>query len=539
MLEGGYQAVHSDEDVAGIGKMGGQALDIARSYQKNANVTVSVSSHVPKPHTPFQWCAMDTMGEIERKQELLWKQAREHGFKFRKHDMRVSHLEGIVGRGDRRTADLIESVWRKGARFDAWDEHLNWDAWQEALDEWEREHNLDRHQFLSTLAVDGRLPWDHIDVGLVDGFLLKEYRKSMINRLSPPCGKPFRAKVHHTNLEEARAEKKRLICYDCGVACDMTLMKQERINFLEMLGAEKRPERRTEPTAHEAAHKRFARGLSPRVFDRGDNAPYRLRYTKMGQVALQGQLDVVRMLPRIFRRADIELCYSEGFHPKPVISYGPALALGVSSIAELAEVRLSRVMPADDLLERLLEVAPEGLQILALRQLASGEKKLSKCLDAQDILITVPDAVLEALGGEPVAAVQERIDRFWSQSSVIVTRTQKGREKRVEIRASLLGLDVVTHDKFPERLQLRNQVGVRLRLPLNYGAAVAKPSEIARALFDTDISHADMVRTALWRYGADGILVDAMDALGVEGPKCEKDFAPGNEVHGNATHVAG
>jgi hypothetical protein len=63
-----------------------------------------------------------------------------------------------------------------------------------------------RRVFLGTIPVHARLPWDHIDVGLEDGFLLREYRKALKNRLSPPCGKVAGAFVHHTNLKDAHAD---------------------------------------------------------------------------------------------------------------------------------------------------------------------------------------------------------------------------------------------------------------------------------------------------------------------------------------------
>ena len=102
---------------------------------------------------------MDTVDEIDRKQQLLGDYARRWRFKLRRHDARVSHLEGIMGRGDVRTGDLIERAWCLGARFDGWDEHLAWDIWEQALAEREREHQLSRGDILGTLPLDGRLPW--------------------------------------------------------------------------------------------------------------------------------------------------------------------------------------------------------------------------------------------------------------------------------------------------------------------------------------------------------------------------------------------
>src|SRR5262249_43355779 len=107
------------------------------------------------------------------------------------------------------------------------------DVWMRGLEEL----GIDKYTYLRTIPLDARLPWDHIDVGLAPDFLAKEYQRALRNRLSPPCGKPFRAKVHHTNLEEAVADQRRLVCFDCGIACDMSKMREERIQFLTRLEA--------------------------------------------------------------------------------------------------------------------------------------------------------------------------------------------------------------------------------------------------------------------------------------------------------------
>ena len=87
-----------------------------------------------------------------------------------------------------------------------------------------------------TLPIEARLPWDHIDISMEPGFLADEYRKALASRVSPPCGKPFGAKVHATNVPDAEADARRLVCYDCGIACDMSEMRQERLVALRTLG---------------------------------------------------------------------------------------------------------------------------------------------------------------------------------------------------------------------------------------------------------------------------------------------------------------
>src|SRR5690606_28481695 len=145
------------------------------------------------------------------------------------HDCGVSLVEGMLSRGDRRLADAIELVWRRGARFDGWDELFELEAWQQAF----AEVGLDVDGYLGTRPVTARVPWDHIDVGLEDGFLLSEYRKAVKSRLSPPCGKVVGQLIHHTTLADARADARRLVCYDCGVACDLSKMRGDRLVHLE------------------------------------------------------------------------------------------------------------------------------------------------------------------------------------------------------------------------------------------------------------------------------------------------------------------
>jgi radical SAM family uncharacterized protein len=223
-----------DEDVLGICETGRAMLAIGRQeVGRRSEVTVSVSTHVPKPHTPFQWCAQDSLEEVKRKQELLRANLRDRGSKLKMHDRGVSWVEGVMARGDRRLAAAVEMVWRRGGRFDGWSECFDLQQWQDCL----AECGINADEYLATRPVHARLPWDHIDVGLDEGFLLGEYRKALKSRLSPPCGKVRGHLVHHSNVADAEAETGKLVCYDCGVACDLSKMRNERLVYLRSLGA--------------------------------------------------------------------------------------------------------------------------------------------------------------------------------------------------------------------------------------------------------------------------------------------------------------
>ena len=170
-------------------------------------MTASVSTHVPKPHTPFQWAAMDTEAETARKQTLLGDLARKLRVELKTHENQQSHIEGIFSRGDRAVADLLEAAFRLGCRFDGWDDVLRIDLWDQAIEETAARTGLEVGRYLGTIPVTARLPWDHIDIGLEPDFLVKEYRKALKDRLSPPCGKPFKQLLHPNNVADAEAAR--------------------------------------------------------------------------------------------------------------------------------------------------------------------------------------------------------------------------------------------------------------------------------------------------------------------------------------------
>jgi radical SAM family uncharacterized protein/radical SAM-linked protein len=494
-----------DEDVRGIASMGGQAVDIGRQYHKRkVAVTVSVSSHVPKPHTPFQWCAQDSMPEIERKQAILRSEARARGFQLRTHDHRVSHLEGIIARGDVRTATLIERAWRKGARFDGWDEHLAWDRWREALDEWEREEDVSRETFLRTLPLDGRLPWDHVDVGLADGFLAREYRRSLAGRFSPPCGKPVHAKVHHTNLEDARADERKLVCYHCGVACDLTAMREERLVFLERMGAEHPPRPPAEPNVRERAQERVARGLAPHDFAQGAPVRYRLKYAKTGPMSLRGHLDFLRVFQRVLRRGGLPLYYTEGFSPRPLLSFGPALGLGVQSVAEYADIALTSAFPVEEVASRIREAGEPGFELRGARKLSREDPTLAKCIDVIDYLVFLPEA--------SPAAYRERVERFRAAESVPVTVLRKGRSRTLEAKSIVAGVDLRPASGFASFGAVSAEhTCLALRVAEESGTASLRPVELVEAILGIALPPHSLLKTGSWSKPTGEELLDPLE----------------------------
>jgi len=480
-----------EEDVRGIVQTGARAQQVGRELQKGKGpqVTVSVSIHVPKPHTPFQWCAMDAKDLVRDKQSWLRQEAKASRVKLRMHDSDGSWLEGVISRGDRTIADVIEGAWRRGARFDSWDEQLRPDAWDEAF----AEAGVEPERFLGTIPVTARLPWDHIDVGLEEGFLLREYRKALRDRLSPPCGKAAGMFVHHTNLAEARADARRLVCYDCGVACDLSSMRSERIDFLEQLGAAEPPAPREDVIALPVVPKH----RKPTVqIEQGAPRRVRLRYCKLGPAAYRGHLDLVRLLPRVFRRAGMPLFYSRGFHPKPEMTFGPALALGVSSLGEYVDVKLDSDVPfsIDGLVERLAAVGEPGIEFTHAVDLRNGDKRVTRVIDEGVYVAGVPRSVLDELGVDDLAATVAAA----RAGELVVIRDHKGIKKQIDVAKYLIDAEPGAGAEVLEAAGLVGDlVPMRIRLHIT-GGLTARPGEALHTLLgQPDEVPARWVREAL------------------------------------------
>ncbi|MCS6900551.1 MAG: TIGR03960 family B12-binding radical SAM protein, partial [Myxococcales bacterium] len=480
-----------DEDIRGIVETGRRALDAGKEAMKKAgkgrslgraSVTVSVSTHVPKPHTPFQWCAMDTLEEIERKQQLLRETARALRIDLKTHNARESILEGIFARGDRRLADVIEEAFRNGARFDSWEEHLKLDIWHAAF----QKFGVDVGRYLGTLPVNGRLPWDHIDIGLEDGFLAREYRRALQSRLSPPCGKAVGMFVHHTNVADARADTRRLVCYDCGVACDMTQMRQERIDFLTRMGADTPDALRRLPMLPPTPVADQDDVPPPAHAPRKEVHRYRIAYEKLGPVAFLGHLDLVRELPRVLRRIEVPMAYTEGFHPKPDMTFGPALSLGVPSLAEYIDFKLLAEYDIPSLLARMNAAAPEGLRFTAAAKLSPFDPGITKVISGARYALVYARSALPPRGE---VWLRERTAALLAADTLPVTRVIDQQSKQVDVRAYLRTIKVGS--EAAQRAAARaglvgDLVAVEVEVAIT-GSGAVKSSEVAEVLSGSDV----------------------------------------------------
>ena len=180
----------TDEDVGEIVDLIDRIRSIVKRMKREGKtkvgrlrLRVSVSSFVPKAHTPFQWAAMDSMESLDRKQRMLLDIRRMKGVDLRTHDIGASWVEGILARGDRRLSAAIEAAFHMGARFDAWSDRCDPEIWRSALNE----TGLDPGWYLRERESDEVLPWDHLSCGVQKDWLKKEWERGNEGKMTPDC----------------------------------------------------------------------------------------------------------------------------------------------------------------------------------------------------------------------------------------------------------------------------------------------------------------------------------------------------------------
>lgn len=190
----------TSEDIEGIGELSAKVLDeyykIPREKRRGMpRVSVSASTFVPKPFTPFQWEAQDDIETIYEKQRIARGSIKSKQIKFSWHDAQTSFLEGVFARGDRKLGEVLIAAHKNGCKFDGWNEWFNFEMWMKSFEECGVEptfYNQRKRSF------DEILPWDHIDVGVRKDFFEKEAKFAYEAKLTPNC-----------------REK----CLGCGAAC--------------------------------------------------------------------------------------------------------------------------------------------------------------------------------------------------------------------------------------------------------------------------------------------------------------------------------
>jgi len=199
----------TDEDVLQIADLAKRVIETGRrvSGQRDIRCTVSIGGFVPKPHTPFQWCAQlgaaETDARLQKLRDVIRADKRyASAIGFRYHDGKPGIVEGLLCRGDRRVGKVIEAAWRDGARFDGWSEHFSYERWMRAAATALANEPVDVDWYTTREREQNEvLPWDHIDSGLDKDWLWQDWQDALSD----------------VEVEDCRWTP----CFDCGVCPQM------------------------------------------------------------------------------------------------------------------------------------------------------------------------------------------------------------------------------------------------------------------------------------------------------------------------------
>jgi len=335
------------EDLQGI-------VDIAKRASKKSNklkVTASISTFIPKPHTAFQWCAQNSLEEIRQKQTFLKENIVGYNLELRWHNPEQSLLEGLIARGDRSVGQVIKKAWQKGAKFDNWSESFNFDIWSQSL----FDQGLSFDDYLKGRSLKEEMPWQNIDSGLKLSFLKSEYDKAFALKPSQDC---------------------RIKCLKCGV-CE---------NGVKNIYS-KPTEIATSPARNDVIAPclppclpagRAGRRSETTNQSNGKEGKSRLRLViqKLPPLHVLSHLEYVKAFERSLRRSGLPLLYTEGFSPRPKISYSPALAVGTSSQGEIFDVWLTAKDSLD--FSKLKKSFVKGMELVTYKLLDNNHPRFFK-----------------------------------------------------------------------------------------------------------------------------------------------------------------
>ncbi|MDD3845408.1 MAG: TIGR03960 family B12-binding radical SAM protein [Syntrophorhabdaceae bacterium] len=292
---------------------------IAPFRSAGMDVNLSVSPFTPKPHTPFQWLPMDDESVLTEKIMIIKDALKRTGVRVRYRDTSVSVVESIVARADEHLAPLFEHLHAKGVRLEAWREFFSFEPYRQ----WFDENSTDMKTYTGGRDTAGTLPWDMVDMGLGDGFLVKELDKAASGEMTVSCLSG---------------------CAGCGLGCSVQGRE----------GRQDVPDRAI--VSGDAAVESTGAAEAPKKFT--------FRYGKYGDARYIGHLDTMNIIVRAMKASSVRIRTRGKYHPLPKIALTDALPVGVESFSEFIEIETDSGVVVDvSTVGRINERLPSGIKI--------------------------------------------------------------------------------------------------------------------------------------------------------------------------------
>jgi len=415
-----------EEDLRGILELTKKIASLVEREKIHPNINVSLSTFVPKPHTPFQWESQISLEEMKEKLHLMREGVRKNHLHFKWQNPHLSFLEGIFSTGDRNLSRVLVEAFRLGCRFDGWSDQFRYPLWKEAFEK--AGVRMDFHARKKNF--EDPLPWSFIETGGNVQFLWDEYQRGLEEKISPPCVKDS--------------------CHQCGICDGKNITVRE-----------------SDPAAIKGLE-RIARKESQK---KGTKKKIRLRFKKQGEMRFLSHLELVHLFYRASKRADLPLCFSEGFHPMPRIVFATALPVGMESLMEIVDMECEGKMTPPEVMERLNQTLPPGIEIMDAGEVPlffdpSSSSHPSAYWIPLDHLIPREEAI---------AKIKKALDK----KEFFIHQERDGKKRSVDIRPLIERLET------KERPGEAPQWGVELVIRKTAGRT-AKPTEMVGAVMDLE-----------------------------------------------------
>ncbi len=364
----------TDEDINGIVRMVRKLVELGRPHKNKKIINITISPFSPKAHTPFQWDQQPSPEYIREKGEYLKRALHGRTVNIKLRDPNLSLIEGVIGRGDRKIGEVIETAYKKGARFDGWGELYDFEVWRQSFEEC----GIDYNTYLRGRAFSENLPWSKVQLHRTTEMLMNERnRTSTILR------------EHQQKPAEPAPAKKETDDDDFGFG--------------------------------RTPRKGVARtGVAPTTGN------IRFRWGRQGLTRFLSHRDNMRLFERAIRRAQIPAAFSQGYHPHMKLSFGPPLALGYTSEAEYFDLTLDAPF-TPYMITALGETLPEGYSIFNAKPIINTRISISGKVNL---------AVYEALMDKN-ADYRAKIDELLSRDAIELVREAKEEKKIVDIKPAI------------------------------------------------------------------------------------------------------
>ncbi len=380
-----------------------------KGLHKLLNLTATVSIFVPKPFTPFQWCAQNSLEEIKAKTNYLKEKIKTvKGVKLNFHNAFLSRIEAVFSRGDRNLSKFIYQTYKNGSYLDAWHENFNEEIWVKSA----QETNIDFEEYSTRqIPIEQKLPWDFINTGVSKEFLKQEFLASQKSIQHPAC------------------DEKCVRCGACGFGGVKKTINKEILDYNE----------------------------NKQLYDyKKDNEgrktyKYRLKLTKSGALKYISHLDFLRLMIKAVKKAKIDVAYSLGFNPSPKLSLGVALPIFLESRGELMDIELYEDLEPESLMQKINKHLHEDSRVLKAIKMPDKHEAIEiearwACYEA------VP--LKKDLKKNEITVI---IENVLAHENIFIERTnKKGLKKQIDVRKSIDSINVIENgDSFKIKFVLK------------------------------------------------------------------------------------